>query len=820
MKSYCSNSPSSLKVASLDIETNNLLEPMIDFSKGFPLTLKDSAKLWVISVHDLQTDKVESIKHIDKNHTRAWLTKTLSSYDVILTHNGIKFDLPALRLFGVLDYEISYEGDDKLFGKDVLFIDTIILSRFENPDRPKGHSLKSWGKKVKLDKIDYRQHCINMGIIPHYAPIGAEFEKFNPAMVEYCETDTRVTSRTYQYLLNRLTTKYEDTDYQRPLRIEHKLADLGIRRELFGFSFDEDKAIECLNELEGLITEIREEVNPYLPLKPLVQSELNEYTPPAKQLTIKNELTTHMRNFLTRHNLEAQIDLTEGVNYFFEYKGKRYDIPYTEPLETHREGDISDLDHVKNYLLDNGWVPVEWGLTDLTKASDKKAISLEKRVERLKRYLESTYKGKYREQRTAELNITNTKEGFNKFYKESIPKLSLKTPFIVPTSPKIKVGVIKELCPNLEKLKQKLPFVSKYADYLSYRHRRSVIASKTFNPEDYPDETPEKGLLNSIREDGRISTPSIEIGAISHRYRHITVANIPRASSLYGKEMRSLFKAGDDYLQLGFDFSSLENRVQGGYVKSYPGGHEYAESLEAEKPNDAHTLNSIKLGISRSDAKSFTYAVLYGAYINKLMKMLGKSYEETEAIYNQFWNNVPALKKFKEDLEKQWKNYDKKYILGIDGRHILVRSAHSILNSCFQSAGVICAKYTTVRLFQLLERQGIKVNPFIEIPDVISMIEYHDENQLAIKKDRSIVEFKLFNTEEEALAFKREKEAETGLQLSSVKKAHKSDRYFVALPSVVSIAIQEATEWVEETLNLQFELGFEYDIGKNWYETH
>ena len=56
-----------------------------------------------------------------------------------------------------------------------------------------------------------------------------------------------------------------------------------------------------------------------------------------------------------------------------------------------------------------------------------------------------------------------------------------------------------------------------------------------------------------IREDGRVSTPAIEIGASTSRYKHIGVCNVPRASSLYGEKMRRLFRCGDKGWQLGYD---------------------------------------------------------------------------------------------------------------------------------------------------------------------------------------------------------------------------------------------------------------------------
>ena len=54
-----------------------------------------------------------------------------------------------------------------------------------------------------------------------------------------------------------------------------------------------------------------------------------------------------------------------------------------------------------------------------------------------------------------------------------------------------------------------------------------------------------------------------------------------------------------------------------------------SEQLLASKPNDIHTLNANKLGISRDQAKSISYALMYGASYKKLKSMLGLS--DTEA---------------------------------------------------------------------------------------------------------------------------------------------------------------------------------------------
>ena len=116
----------------LDIETNNLLADMLDFS-SFPYKLKSTAKLWCVVIRDIYTDEVFCAEK--ENITKEWLQENLKGCQYLITQNGIKFDLLTLKLFGVLDYTIGYLNQpDTLFGDEVKMVDTLIISRLLNPD--------------------------------------------------------------------------------------------------------------------------------------------------------------------------------------------------------------------------------------------------------------------------------------------------------------------------------------------------------------------------------------------------------------------------------------------------------------------------------------------------------------------------------------------------------------------------------------------------------------------------------------------------------------------------------------------------------------
>lgn len=704
-----------MKRVTIDIETDDLLSNMLDYT-ALPYKLKSSAKLWCIVVRDIDTNDVVTLKSSTGNTiSKSDLKSALSGVTEIVAHNGVKFDFIALKLFGVLDYEVGYiDRPDKLFGNEVKITDTLIRSRLFNPDRHGGHSLDAWGKRLGDFKDDFRQQSIEQDLIPANAPKGAEFKIYSDLMVSYCQQDTKVTVGVYKELQKEFE---EYHGWEKPEKMENKLADLAVRRETYGFWFDKDLAVRCLEDLSTKMRELEDKVNPILPPKPMGKTELKKFTPPKIQFKQNGDVSAAITKFAEKHGATIS-------NNTFMYKGKVKSLPITEPIETHEAAAISDLDHVKMYLIELGWRPSEWKVRDLTKDSKKQNLPYQKRVEALDRWLNQTFDdGKYTKLRLNELGLGTNKV---KIREKLLKKLTEDRPVRVPTSPCVRVGVEKELCPNLIKLGSKVDFANDFTLYLTYKHRKSSIAGGDLEDMDFDEEYPNTGFLSMYRDvDGRIPTPAIEIGASTNRYRHIGVCNVARASSIYGKEMRSLFGCGQGMYQLGFDFSSLEARIQGHYILPFE-GDELAEQLLASKPNDIHTINGKKLGIPRDQAKSVSYMLMYGGSSSRAKTMLGISMEEADQLVKNYWDAVKPLSDLREKMTEVWKKRGSKYIIGLDGRKIMTRSQHSLLNAAFQSGGVLCAKYTTVYIYQLLEDQGYKCDPFKHSElDMCGMIEYH-----------------------------------------------------------------------------------------------
>lgn len=161
----------------------------------------------------------------------------------------------------------------------------------------------------------------------------------------------------------------------------------------------------------------------------------------------------------------------------------------------------------------------------------------------------------------------------------------------------------------------------------------------------------------------------------------------------------------------------VEAKIESHYVYKYEGGPEYGVSLTAEKPNDCHSVLSRKItGIlgrefPRSTAKNVKYGCSYNAQPARVAKTVGCDLETGQVIFDAFWEQAFPLKQLKENMQRYWETTgQKKFLLGIDKRKLPIRSKGNVINTAFQSAGVICAKRAMVIHEQKLKAEGLTVD--------------------------------------------------------------------------------------------------------------
>ncbi|CAB4150147.1 PolA DNA polymerase I - 3'-5' exonuclease and polymerase domains [uncultured Caudovirales phage] len=199
---------------------------------------------------------------------------------------------------------------------------------------------------------------------------------------------------------------------------------------------------------------------------------------------------------------------------------------------------------------------------------------------------------------------------------------------------------------------------------------------------------------------GSINPNGAVTGRATHSYPNIS--QVPSSGSPYGPECRELFTVPADWLLVGADASGLELRCLAHFMAKWDGG-KYAEILLG---GDIHTENQKAAGLlTRNQAKTFIYAFLYGAGDAKIGSITGGAASEGRKLKQKFLRSLPALGRLVEAVQGAAK---RGYLVGLDGRHIHVRSSHAALNTLLQSAGALVCKKWLVLLEEHLQTAGLK----------------------------------------------------------------------------------------------------------------
>ena len=255
--------------------------------------------------------------------------------------------------------------------------------------------------------------------------------------------------------------------------------------------------------------------------------------------------------------------------------------------------------------------------------------------------------------------------------------------------------------------------------YYVLKHRLSIVS----------------GFFKNVRSDGKIPSEANTLGAITGRYTHRKIANLPAPRSLYGMEIRSLFGVPRGYTQVGADLAGIEARILAHFMNdpAYT-----AEVLDG----DIHTANQVAAGLpTRDSAKTFFYGFLYGAGDAKVGTLVGGSAKEGKAIKTKFLANLPSLGAL---IDEKQKEAEKGYVIALDGRKVLVTKSkgygglteydtRKALNTLLQSSATIFFK----RWLWFVDRLSKRVKT-----DSHLMISYHDEGQWAVK-DAHVERFKV-----------------------------------------------------------------------------
>jgi DNA polymerase I-like protein with 3'-5' exonuclease and polymerase domains len=231
--------------------------------------------------------------------------------------------------------------------------------------------------------------------------------------------------------------------------------------------------------------------------------------------------------------------------------------------------------------------------------------------------------------------------------------------------------------------------------------------------------------LKMVTKDGRIHH-TCQLATNTGRNAH-SRPNLGQTSS--DPRCRELFGPGKGMRQVGADASGLELRMLGHYLAFYDAG----AFADVVVNGDIHQQNADRVGCSRKDVKTLTYAFIYGASDRKIGASLDKSLDEKKAallgkdIRKKFLEAIPGLDQLLKAVNKR---AESDVLRGLDGRPIRLQGKkHAALNYLLQSAGaIVCKRWNAIAYQQMVHQLGYKWDIDFQWLGWI-----HDEIQLAVQ---------------------------------------------------------------------------------------
>lgn len=554
---------------------------------------------------------------------------------LVVGQNHLGFDLwLQWRMLGIIP-KVGKQSKDWIGDKHVQFVDTYVLSQYLNPDE-KSHSLEYLASGSEDEKMDFRQKLIDQGLLDPSSPKGHEFTFFSEVMVQYCDDDVDATLGVFNRLWKQAESMYGDKWIHPSFRQLQKDYWLYSAQAYTGAPFNMEKAKALISVAEVEMQKLREEVEPYLPPRPLKAAEESFYKIPAKPFKKNGEVSATLEKWLEKHN--AQL-IKEDGKYFI----KAYDfivplisgetLPVKLPLE------IDDNTELKQYFLDNGWTPHE-DFWNFKKGEDGKPLRVD---------------GK-----------------------------------LVKTTPKI--AHQGKICPNLEKVNGEIP--KKVVKFLSYRNRLGVVTGWVNNwrmefdgrlSAEISGYTPTFRVKHRTLTNCPKAAKEVLLGA---EMRDLFYA--PEGYWYIGTDAAALENRTVASYTTKYDNGKFADLVLNGDSHSFNAFAFFPHLHDRFDINDPTLKDNPEFKPWRNKAKTGAYLLAYGGGVAKLASSLGLTKQQAQESYDNYWRMNEGLGKLKVNVEKYFDTTGrKKYIPAWDGRLLSARGKNILINLAGQSCGAI-----------------------------------------------------------------------------------------------------------------------------------
>lgn len=645
----------------------------------------------------------------------------LNDAETIMGHNIVAYDVPMLELL-FPDWTPSAR-----------IRDTLVLARLLFPDQQEKdyrlfeagkldgkligrHTLDSWGQRVGMFKGDYSKIKEEQGLAKGFAKDSEEMRhwvwgRWTQELEEYCMNDVDVTA---------LLVKMIETREASPeaVYVQHRLADLMARQQDNGFPFDVPRAEILAGELVIEQARLEEKLAIDFPGRFIPTKRMD--TPPVGQNVNGGE-------FPDFFGLAEGEELEDRRWWGYPEKKAKASLKYKDPLRPRyvegadftpikwQEFKATSRQQISDRLQDLGWEP---GDEDYTEKGNVKAndVILRRIVEQFPVAEDLAdllairkLMGQLADGKQAWLKVVD-KDSLIHGYVNPCGAVTTRATHSFPN-----LGQV----PAVRKKKAKVKTLARVAD------PKGIV-----RPNAMWKDGPVLVMWKGQRCDDWHLLPddAFKTDDDGDAIVDVTILGLKGG---WGYECRSLFTVWDGWALVGSDLAGIELRCLAHEMAKYDGGAYGRVLLEG----DIHSENQRLAGLDMRDtAKTFIYAFLYGAgdeKIGKIVSPLSSPVQQAKIgkeLKAKFLRNLPALNKVIRDIQRQ---AGRKYLTGLDGRRLFVRSKHAALNTDLQGMGATIANWWLIFIEDALDEAGLKYG---WDGDYVFVAWVHDEVQLACRE--------------------------------------------------------------------------------------
>ncbi|MFA6432840.1 MAG: DNA polymerase [Candidatus Paceibacterota bacterium] len=282
---------------------------------------------------------------------------------------------------------------------------------------------------------------------------------------------------------------------------------------------------------------------------------------------------------------------------------------------------------------------------------------------------------------------------------------------------------------ELEKLRDLHPIVP---FIFEYRELQKLLGT-------YIDAIPP--LLDS---NDRLHTRFIQSGSATGRMasENPNVQNIPIHSAL-GRAIRDAFIADEGYSLVAIDYSQMELRIAAfmsgdqKLIDIFTQGkdvHSSVASYVFKVPEDKVDSEM------RRQAKAINFGIIYGMGVLALKQSIGRTREEAQKFYNDYFKEFSTLAKYLDDVKAETANRGytetffgrRRYFEGIKSKIPYIRASaeRMAINAPIQGTEADVVKLAMIKVDEYLKREKLE-------NDVFPLLQVHDELVFEMKKDKA-----------------------------------------------------------------------------------